>query len=155
LDKLDFPFQLAAGVDGYSYNTGLIAEANRIVYGDTADTSTYPGVAAAGARININGPLVKRFSLAVQLRIRTGSSKTEIANRVRSAVATVVNQNGVGRPLALSSLIAAVSRVVGVISVTIVSPIFNSENDLIPLQPYEKLLVTNLEKDISVSFSGD
>jgi uncharacterized phage protein gp47/JayE len=112
-------------------------------------------VAAAGARININGPLVKRFSLAVQLRIRTGSSKTEIANRVRSAVATVVNQNGVGRPLALSSLIAAVSRVVGVISVTIVSPIFNSENDLIPLQPYEKLLVTNLEKDISVSFSGD
>lgn len=155
LDKLDFSTDLAAGVDGYSYNIGLIGEANKVIYGDPSDTSSYPGVAAAGAQINVNGPLIKRLKLALQLRIRTGASTRDIANRVRSAVAALINQIGVGQPVAISAIINAASKVVGVVAVTMISPTFNTENDLISVQPFEKPLIVNLDQDIHIAFAGE
>jgi hypothetical protein len=155
LDKLDFPLDFISGIDGYSYNTGLIGEANRVVYGDPSDTATYPGVAAASARINISGPLVKRITLALALRVRSGVSNQDIADRVRSAVATVINQTGIGQPIALSTVVAAAAKVVGVISVSVLSPTYSVGNDLIAVQPFEKPLVLNLNSDIQISFAGE
>lgn len=154
LDKLAFSTDLAQGIDGYSHTTGLIAEANRVVYGDTRDPATYPGVAAAGANININGPLVKRITCALNLRIRSGVSTVDVADRVRSAVASVINQTGIGQPIAISDLINAASRVNGVVAVSVVDPEFSAGSDLIPVQPFEKPLVLSLEQDILVSFAG-
>ena len=70
LDKLSFPTGLYSGVDGYAFSTGLIGEANRVVYGDPDDEATYPGMAAAGATVLTSGPLVKRIKLALALRGR-------------------------------------------------------------------------------------
>jgi hypothetical protein len=154
LDKLQFPTAFASGADGYRYDTGLIGEANKVIYGDPADTATYPGQASDGANINISGPLVKRVTVSLLLRVRSGVSNSGIADRVRSAVATVINQTGIGQAVALSAIIAAASKVVGVISVTIVSPAYGVGNDLIPVQANEKPLVLNLATDIGVTFSG-
>ena len=78
-----------------------------------------------------------------------------MADRVRSAVATVVNQTGQGTPVALSAIITAAQKVVGVIAATILSPAYNATSDLIPVQPYEKPLVLDLDQDIQISFSGE
>lgn len=155
LDKLDFSTDFASGIDSYSYDNGLIGEANRIVQGDAADTNTYPGVAAAGAQINVSGPLVKRIQVALSLRVKTGVTNSDIADRVRSAVATLINQTGIGVPIALSKIVAAAERVVGVVAVTVVSPTYNVGHDLIQIQPGEKPLVLDLDTDISISFSGE
>jgi hypothetical protein len=155
LDKISFPIDFASGIDSYSYDNGLIGEANRIIQGDPADTSTYPGVAAAGAQINVSGPLVKRIQVALSLRVRSGVANSDVADRVRSAVATVINQTGIGVPIALSKIIAAVERVVGVVAVTVTSPIYNVGNDLITVAPNEKPLVLNLDNDITVTFNGE
>lgn len=155
LDKLAFADDLAQGIDGYRHNTGLIAEANRVAYGDPRDPATYPGVVAAGAKLNISGPLVKRIVVALNLRVRSSISSTDIADRVRSAVASVINKTGIGEPIAISDLINAAARVNGVVAVSMVSPAFNSENDLIAVQPYEKPLVLSLEQDVLVSFAGE
>jgi hypothetical protein len=56
LNKLNFNTTIRQGLDSYKYNTGLIREANRIVYGDPRDQITYPGVGAAGADIFIREP---------------------------------------------------------------------------------------------------
>jgi hypothetical protein len=155
LDKLAFSTSFAAGLDGYSFNTGLIGEANKVVYGDPANTATYPGVAAAGAQIDISGPLVKRISIALQLRVRSGVSNKGVGDRVRSAVATVINQSPHGRPISFSSIIGAAEKIVGIGAVTIVSPIYNAGNDSISVQPSEKPLIVSLENDISITFKGD
>jgi hypothetical protein len=152
LDKLDFPLTYSSGVDGYSYNTGLIGEANKVVQGDPDDTSAYPGVAAAGARIDIDGPLVKRIKVSLSLRTRSGVANSDIAARVRSAVATFINQVGVGQPVALSGIVAAASKVVGVVSVVVVAPTYGIGNDEIAVQPAEKPLILSLTDDISVEF---
>ncbi len=154
-DKLAFPTGTFLGVDGYAFSTGLVGEANRIVYGDPSDEATYPGYAAAGAAINTTGPLVKRVSIALSLRVQSGLASRSLADRVRSAVAAVVNQTGIGEPVALSAILAAAMTVPGVIAAAVVKPVFSSTADTIPVQPYEKPLVLDLEDDVLISFVGE
>jgi hypothetical protein len=155
LDKVDFSTDLASGADGYKYNTGLIGEANRVVYGEPSDTATYPGIAAAGAQILISGPLVKRVRVALGLRIRSGASNQDVADRVRSAVATVVNQTKLGQPVSLSKIVGAAEKIVGVIAVVMISPAYGVGNDLIPVQSFEKPMILDLEQDVQISFTGE
>lgn len=156
LDKLDLgagPNVL--GTDGYSRSSGLIAEANKVVYGYEAQSSTYPGIAAAGARINIMGPRVRRIQVNLTIRTKSGVNLTDIQDYVRSAVASTVNESKVGSPIAISDIVAAAQRVNGVVAVSVASPTYNTSNDLIPVQPYEKALINDIEQDVKISFVGD
>lgn len=153
LDKFNFPIGPADAADGYKYNIGLLHEVNKVIYGDTSDTTTYPGVAAAGAHINIQGPLVRRTPFAILVRLKSGFPVTDVESSVRSAVASVINQSPHGQPIAISDIISAAAAVVGVESVVPVSK-YGVGNDLIPVQPYEKALVLNLDQDVLVSFIG-
>lgn len=155
LDKLDFPTSIAKGIDGYRYHTGLIGEANKVAYGLENDPQRYPGVVAAGARVNIEGPIVRRVQVGLAIRVRTGVGLTEVQNQVRSAVAASINNTPVGTHIAISDLIDAAASVSGVVSVAIVSPSFAPGTDLINVQPYEKPLVLNLDDDVLVSFIGE
>lgn len=162
LDKLAFGVEadgssapIIPGIDGYTHYTGLIAEANRTVYGDESQSSTYPGIAAAGANININGPLVRRVQVSLALRVKTGISTLDIQDKVQSAVAAAINQTGVGTPVAISKLVSAAQTVNGVVAVTVLSPVYGTGNDIISIQPFEKPLVVDIEQDVQVSFVGE
>lgn len=154
LDKLGFPLGAATGVDGYAYATGLLGEVNKIVYGDASAPSLYPGYAAAGAVVLAQGAPVKRLKIALQLRVASGQATDDLADRVRSAVAAVVNQAGVGAPIALSDVVAAAGAVGGVVAVAVVAPTFSSTQDVIPVAPGEKPLVLDLRGDVAISFVG-
>lgn len=155
LDKLDFSTNLACGIDGYSHHTGLIALANKIIYGEPRDSINYPGVAAAAAQIDIQGAPVRRVKVALQIRVVTGASLVAISNRVKSAVATVINQAPIGQSIALSALEAAAQKVAGVVAVAILSPVFTSDSDRIAVQSFEKPRVINLDTDIIVTFISE
>lgn len=154
LDKLGFPAGIALGMDGYQHSVGLIGEVNHVIYGDPGDRASYPGVAAAGANIDVTGALVKRIQLTISLRIRSGN-RTEIENRVKSALAAVVNKAGVGQSISLSDLSTAAGKVGGVVTAVMVNPAATAGNDLIPVQPYEKPRVLNVDTDITVTFVGE
>jgi hypothetical protein len=149
LDKLGFPTSLALGIDGYRYNTGLIGEANKVLYGDPSDTATYPGVVAT--EVNISGPLTKRIEVALSIRTKSGASTQDVSSRVKSAVAAIINAAGVGEAISISDIVSAAQSVNGVQAVTILSPTYSVGNDLISVQPYEKPLVGNIDQDITVS----
>ena len=155
LDKLAFDTNLASGVDGYQHSTGLIEEANKVGYGVDSDPSTYPGLIAAGASVNIEGPLIHRIQVAIALRVRSGVSSRDIKSAVRSAVAAYVNAAGVGKQISLSEVVTAAQGVNGVVSVTILSPSYTAGTDLISIQPYEKPMILNLDDDIQISFVGE
>jgi hypothetical protein len=111
-------------------------------------------VAAADAHINIQGPLVKRIQVALSIRVKSGLNTQDIANRVRSAVATVVNKTNIGQSIAFSDIIDGARAVVGVVSVTIIAPLYSVGHDQIKVQPYEKSFVLDLAQDVQVSFVG-
>lgn len=152
--KLNFNTVLRNGLDAYRYNTGLIAVANQIIYGDPRDPITYPGVGAAGADIFIKAPLVLRVQIAVDIRLLTGAPFSIIAQQVQSNVTALINSNPVGKSIDISSIVSVIRSIPGITSVAISSPLYSPTDDLIQVTPREKALVLNPATDISVSLIG-
>jgi len=153
LNKMNWPTALKIGLDSYRFDTGLIAQANSILYGNPRDPLTFPGVAAAGAEIFIRGPLVKRISVGIVIRTLTGVPFGATAAQVKTVVSSLINGNDIGQPIAISAIISAVNSVKGVRAVSITSPQYDSTHDLIALAASEKALIIDPTTDISVSLT--
>jgi uncharacterized phage protein gp47/JayE len=154
LSKGEFNTVIRKGLDSYRYNTGLIAEANRIIYGDPRDPSTYPGTGAAGAEIFVREPLTRRIQVSVDIRINTGVPFAQTAEQVRTSVGALVNSNDVGQPIAISAIVSAVYAIPGIKAVAISSPQYDSTHDIIFIAPSEKARIIDPVLDISVSQIG-
>ena len=154
LNKLNFNTALEIGLDSYRYATGLIGEANRIIYGDPRNPATYPGVGAAGADIFVNAPNTLRVQVSLAIRLLTGVPFVQIAATVQSTVGSLINGNPVGQSIAIGDIIAAAQAVPGVLSVAVSSPLYNVNNDLIVVQPSEKTRVIDPTTDVIVSQIG-
>lgn len=155
LNKVDFNTEIRKGLDSYRYNTGLIAEANRIVYGDPRDPTTYPGVGAAGAEIFTREPLTRRVQVSIDVRINTGVPFAQTAEQVRTSVSSLINSNPVGEPIAISAIVGVVNSIPGVRAMAISSPQYDSTHDLIFIAPSEKARIIDPVLDISVSQIGN
>ncbi len=153
LNKLDFDTTVVQGVDGYKYNTGLLAEVNKVIFGDEDNSFMYPGVAATGTDLDISGPFIKRINVSLAIRAQQADQDNLII-KVKNAVATVINQSAVGESIALSDLVDAANSIDGVFSVVMLSPAMTSSTDLIKTQPYEKARVLDVDLDISVGLLG-
>lgn len=154
LGKLNFNTTMKNGIDSYRFNTGLIAEANRIIYGDPRDPITYPGVGAAGADIFVKEPLFLRIQVSVDVRLITGAPFNSVAQQIRSNISSLVNSNPVGQSIDISSIIGAARSVPGVQSVAIDSPLFDVANDLILVVPGQKARILDPTLDIQVNQIG-
>jgi hypothetical protein len=160
LDKLQFPTPIQIGQDAYKFNTGLVQAANQVLYGDSSQPEVFPGVVAASGDVNVQGPLVKRIQVSLGVRIKSGtiadsSATLAILNRVKSAVASVINASPVGQSISISSIIENCQMVNGVDSIAVIYPTYNVGNDRIPVQPFEKALVLNLDNDVTVNIIGE
>jgi hypothetical protein len=154
LNKMDFSTVVRKGLDSYRYNTGLIAEANRIIYGDSRDPETYSGIGAAGAEIFVREPLVKRIQVAIDIRIATGIPFTQITEQIRTSVSSLINSNPVGQSIAISAIVSVVNAIAGARAVAISSPQYDSTHDIIFLAPSEKARIIDPVLDVSVSQIG-
>lgn len=154
ISKCEFNTVIRKGLDSYRYNTGLIAEANRIIYGDPRDSTTYPGFGAAGANIDVREPLTRRIQVSVEIRINTGVPFAQTAEQVRTSVSSIINSNPVGQPIAISAIVSACYAIPGIKAVAISSPQYDSTHDIIFIAPSEKARIVDPVLDISVSQIG-
>jgi len=154
LNKMNYSTVIKFGLDSYQYNTGLIQVANEIVYGNPRDNITFPGVAAAGAEIFIRGPLIRRIQVSLAIRLNTGVPFAQTVQTVQNTVTALVNSNKLGQPLAISSIISAVTAIPGILSVAVSFPKFDVNDDLIVLTTGEKALIIDPTTDVSVSQIG-
>lgn len=154
LGKLNFPTTIRTGIDAYDYDTGLIGQANRVIFGDPRDPVTYPGVNAAGTNIFIREPLLKRIQIALAIRTNIGVSFAQITSQIQSSVYALILANPLGQPIDLSSIVETVRMINGVTSVVITNPQYNINNDEIDLVTGQKAFIVNQISDISVSLIG-
>ena len=145
--KLSFPTDLNLGIDAYKYHTGLVGEVNKVLYG-TSDKQTYPGFVANGASVLVDGPVIKRIQRAFAIR-SVGNPSEELADRVKSIIAGVINSSPHGQNISVSDMVSAASKVDGVDTIT---PLF--EGDQVILSASEKGMVLNPQEDISIIFLG-
>lgn len=151
MSKLGFSETLHSGLDSYRYDTGLIAESNKTVYGDPRDNVTYPGVSAAGAEIFIQPPLVRRIEVAISVRLNTGIPFSRITELVRNNIASLINSSPIGQSIAISDIISSVNKIQGVRAISISSPSYSVTQDVIVINPSEKPFILDIVNDISVS----
>lgn len=151
MSKLGFEEDTTTGFDSYKYHTGLIRQANKVVYGDPRDNVTYPGVSAAGAEIFIKPPLVRRIQVSINVRVNTGIPFARITEQVRNNIAALVNSTAIGTSIAISDLISSVNSIPGTRAISISFPEFTPQNDLIVINPSEKPLILDVVNDITVS----
>lgn len=149
--KLNYSTSTITGYDSYKHHVGLIAEANRIVYGDPRDSVTYPGVAAAGAEIFIKPPLVRRITVSINVRVQTGIPFSRITEQVRNNIAALINSSPIGESIAISDIISTVNSIPGTKAVSISSPTYDPLHDIIVINPAEKPFVLDIINDIQVS----
>lgn len=141
------------GTSGYRYNIGLIGEANKILFGVPSDSINYPGVVSGGASYNISGAFTKRIKLSLSVRPVTGVSLDSIVTSIKSEIAGVVNKTGVGQNIPLIDILKAAKSVNGVFSTAMILPVFNSIEDQIVVQPFEKPKIDDVENDIQITLT--
>lgn len=151
IGKLGFNTQAAFGIDAYKNYEGLVKAVNKVIYGDPTNPSQYPGVRAAGTSIDISPPLIRRITLSLAVRLKTGIPFSSVRENIKAAAAGFVNSLGVGESVPLSKVIESVSKVQGVTSVVITFPTYTSSADRIAVANNEKALVLDPTNDITVS----
>jgi hypothetical protein len=155
LDKLEFDNYVHSGRDAYKYNTGLINEAHKVIYGDQNSPVVYPGVIAAGTNVNIHGPLIRAVELTLDIRLKTGFTDADTIPLIQNAVASRINATKIGEDVDLSIIIAAARSVQGVTSVVATSPALTNSTDIISVQDNEKAMVLNPDTDITINILGN
>jgi hypothetical protein len=152
LDKLEFPLGSNSGSDAYRYNTGLLGVVSETIYRDPQDDTGNTGYVANGATVLVSGPKVRRVTVSLAVRAVNNSQST--IDQVQASVATFINSSQMGQTLAISDIIEA-AKIPGVTAVSVIYPQYSSSNDVITLAVYEKAMVLDVSKDVSVVFVGE
>lgn len=124
-DVLEFSTTQTRGLPAYQYYTGLLALANKTVYGDDVDPVSYPGIGAGGIQFDIQAPTVQEISFNLTITLAQGFSLNSLSDQIKSAITQYVNGLGVGNSVVLSEVIAVVMAITGVADMRIVSPTEN------------------------------
>lgn len=153
LDKLGFSTSRAKGTDGYAASVGLVGAVNRVIVGDPTDQASYPGVAAAGTRVLVQAPALKRLQISLLVRAVSGFASEDLAQRIREVVVAEVNRVGVGEPVALGRVVREAQAVQGVVAVTVLSPPYDASHDVVSVARDEKPLILSTS-DVTITFSS-
>lgn len=121
-----YPSGLAAAdivTADYIYNTGLIAEAQKVVDGDLNDRANYPGYRAAGTLVAVKAPLVLQQTVIAKLILETAFiASTTIHDDASAAINRYINTLGIAEDVIFTELVHAVQEIEGVFDVAFITP---------------------------------
>ena len=106
----------------YNYYTNLIAEAQKVLEGDSNDSVNYPGVKAAGVFLTVEPPISKRVTVELAITAETTFVESDLAPLVQQEVETYINSLKIGKDVIRSRIIDYAHNVQGVRSVTVSVP---------------------------------
>lgn len=106
----------------YSYFTGILALAQKIVDGDPSDRTNYPGIRAAGTQVVVKAPDVIIEAVDATLTIDPAFAAAQVQSQVRAAIGSLMQGLPIGANLLVAELISAVMAVPGVVNVVLNQP---------------------------------
>ena len=105
----------------YTAYTGLIAEVQKVVDGDSADRTLYPGWRAAGVRVRVRAPTVLQ-QIVVGILVTQGVVKADAITAAKQVVAEYINNLGISGDVVRAELIQRVMGVTGVVNCVLATP---------------------------------
>jgi uncharacterized phage protein gp47/JayE len=106
----------------YTYYTGLIAFAQKIVDGDPADRTNYPGLRAAGVLVIVKSPQVLLQNVEATLTIQEGYDATTVKASVVTAIKDYINTLAISGDVVRAELIRRIMAVAGLYDVLLLDP---------------------------------
>lgn len=123
--QITFTTALTAGeqvVAGYTYFTGLIAFAQKVIDGDPNDRDNYPGLRAAGVLARAKSPQVQIQAVTAVITVIEGFDQATVVANVAQAVKDFINTLTISEDVIRSKLIAKMISVEGVANVDLIAP---------------------------------
>lgn len=111
---------------GYTYFTGLIAAAQKVVDGDENDRTNYPGYRAGGTIIRVLTPTVVIVSVQGTLNFVEGVNTATVLANVENAVLSYINNLGISGDVIRHEIIERVMAVDGVFDLILTTPVANT-----------------------------
>lgn len=132
--------QTGAGIAGgaklaatYTYYTGLVATAQRVLNGDPANPTILPGVRSAGVVVLVDTPTIVRVSVRIAITASINFTEEDLKPFVQEAIETYIGTLGIGDDVTLLQIEKAAANVPGVLDAVLQSPTSNiivGENEL-------------------------
>jgi uncharacterized phage protein gp47/JayE len=109
----------------YTYFTGLLALAQKVVSGDPKDIQNYPGIAAGGVVIYVDTPTLKSIAIVMAISVDVGYDEESIKVSVKDVLENYIDGLGLGENVILSRLVERAFTVDGVTNAIIKSPLYD------------------------------
>jgi uncharacterized phage protein gp47/JayE len=125
LTQTSYPNGLTVGdvvTATFTYWTGLVAEAQRIIDRDPDDLVNYPGYRAAGILVRVLVPQILYQSVSANITVQQGFSQSSVAESVVAAISRYINSLGVGEDLIFAELVEQCMVVPGMYNINFSAP---------------------------------
>jgi len=128
LDSTLYPSGLTAShviTADYTYYTGLVALAQKVVDGDPLDRANYPGYRAAGISAQVKVPQIQSQTVMILLTVKVGFDQATAIAAVSTAVQAYINGLGIGDDVIHSEIVERSMAVSGVYDAKVFLPSAN------------------------------
>lgn len=132
----------------YTWFIGLIAEVQKVIDGDPANRTTYPGWRAAGVLVLVRVPTILPVTVTADITVRDGFGQMTVAASVRAAIAAYVNGLGIGVDVVRSEMIERAMAVEGMYDITISSP---ASNIVVLFDELPRILDAGIDGSVSLT----
>jgi uncharacterized phage protein gp47/JayE len=126
--QASYPTGLPMGtsvIGDYSYFTGLIAAVQKVVDGDPADRTNFPGYRAAGTVVRVMAPSVSWTSVEGVLVMKNGFDVATAITSVKNSIVNYINSLGIGEDVIVNEIRALAMEVPGVYDIQLTIPADN------------------------------
>lgn len=117
-------------IANYSYYTGLIYQAQRIINGDDSNLVDFPGVGAEGIIIVVETPTIRRLTVRASITAATGFKEADIAPLVQEVIENYITSLGIGQDFIIAEAVERAMGIVGMFNIIVTSP----TSDLVVLE---------------------
>ena len=107
----------------YTFYTGLIQRAQRVLNGDPNNRTNYPGVVAGGIIIRVDTPTLREIPVMISISVEVGFDELDVSPQVEQAIISYIDGRGIGENIILAAIIERVMGIIGVSNAIIQEPL--------------------------------
>ncbi len=106
----------------YTYATGLVQLAQKVVTGDPNDPTSFPGLAAGGIIINIDTPNLRQITIIISISVENGFIESDVSAEVNRVLTNYIDSLNINDNVIVAEIIERAMGVEGVINCGVSTP---------------------------------
>lgn len=97
----------------YSYYTGLVSTAQKVLAGNLEEAVAFPGVYSAGVRVVVETPTIRRITRRGSISVEPGFDEETVGLQVQETIETYISGLGIGNDVIMAKATELAMSVVG------------------------------------------